>query len=219
MEPQILRCRHVGELADRVDRARVGRARDARDRERGQAGRAVPGDRLRDWPATQVERVVGRKHDQGLDREAQLVECPSDREVALIAGVHPGTFEVLAAGRSGQAADPAEAQVAGHGHRHEIGHDPTAGQQPERAFAIADEVAQPANDLLLDEGSEWPGVPDVDALVGDLGKQLAHDRHGQRRWREVAELTGMLAVHHAAPESIGELGDDIGGGRRRHGSR
>ena len=102
-------------------------------------------------------------------------------------------------------------QVAGQRHAHEVGHHAAAGEQPERALAVADEVAQPAHDLLLDEGRDRAGVPDVDALVGDLGQQLAHDRHRQRRRREVAELARVLGVHQAARESIGELRDDVGG--------
>ena len=96
-------------------------------------------------------------------------------------------------------------QVAGQGHAHEVGHDPAAGQQPERAVAVADEVAQPAHDLLLDEGREGSGVPDIDALVGDLGEQLAHDRHRQRRRGEVPELARMLGVHETAGEAAREL--------------
>ena len=75
---------------------------------------------------------------------------------------------------------------------------PPLVSRPNDAVAVADEVAQPADDLLLDEGGERAGVPDVDALVRDLGEQLAHDRHRQRRRREVAELARMLGVHEAA---------------------
>ena len=45
------------------------------------------------------------------------------------------------------------------------------------AGAVPDEVAQPADDLFLDEGARRAGVPDVDALVEDLGEHLADDRH------------------------------------------
>ena len=89
--------------------------------------------------------------------------------------------------------------VAGQGHAHEIGHHAARGQQAERRRSVADEVAQPADDLLLHERRERAGVPDVDALVGHLGEQLAHHRHRQRRRREVAELARMLRVHLARP--------------------
>ena len=104
--------------------------------------------------------------------------------------------------------------VAGQGHAHEVGHHAARRQQPERRRPVADEVAQPADDLLLDERRERTGVPDVDALVGHLGEQLAHDRDRQRRRREVAELARVLGVHLAAGEPVAELVED----RRRSGS-
>ncbi len=56
-------------------------------------------------------------------------------------------------------------------------------------------------------------MPDIDSLVGDLGKELAHDRHRQRRRGEVAELTGVLGVHLARGQPCRELVED---GLRRH---
>ena len=99
-------------------------------------------------------------------------------------------------------------EVAGQGHAHEVGHHAARRQQAERARPVADEVAQPAHDLLLDEGRERTGVPDVDALVRHLGEQLAHHRHRQRRRREVAELARVLRVHLAAREAGPELVED-----------
>ena len=92
---------------------------------------------------------------------------------------------------------PPEVDVPGQGHAHEVGHDPARRQQAERPRPVADEIAQPAHDLLLDEGRERAGVPDVDALVGHLGEQLAHHRDRQRRRREIAELARVLRVHLA----------------------
>ena len=102
VEPQVLGAGDVGELADRVDRSRVGRARDGGDRERRQAGRAVPGDGRGDRRAAQVEVVVGGQDDQRVRREPELVERPRDREVGLVARVDPGVLEVPAARRAGQ---------------------------------------------------------------------------------------------------------------------
>ena len=132
----------------------------------------------------------------------------------LVARVDPRAVEVLAARRCLQPARAPEMQVAGKGHRHEVGHDPAAREQAERRRPVADEVAQPADDLLLDEGGERAGVPDVDALVRDLGEQLAHDRHRQRRRREIAELARMLGVHEAARQPPAELGEDLRGAHR-----
>ncbi len=89
---------------------------------------------------------------------------------------------------------------------------PPLVSRPNGRLVVAHEVAQPAHDLLLDERRERAGVPDVDALVGDLGEQLAHDRHRQRRRREVAELARVLAVHESAGQPGAELRDDLAAG-------
>ena len=64
--------------------------------------------------------------------------------------------------------ESAEVQVAGDGHGHEIGHDTPRGQDPEASSAVADEIAEPTQDLFLHEGSAGAAVPHVDALVDDL---------------------------------------------------
>ncbi len=95
--------------------------------------------------------------------------------------------------------EPRDVDVAHERHRDEVGHDPAGGQDPEglRAalVAIADEVAQPANDLLLHEGPDRAGVPDVDALLRDLREDLAG--HGGEQWRrgEVAERARVVGAH------------------------
>ena len=43
----------------------------------------------------------------------------------------------------------------------------------DRLREIIDEVAQPAQHLLFDEGAHRAGVPDVDALLRELGEDLA----------------------------------------------
>ena len=189
MEPQALAPRQLGELLDQVDRARVRRPRDGGDRERRQPGGAVAADRLGDGLGVEPEAVVGRQDDERLGREAELVERPGDREVGLVGGVDPDALQRAAARRPRGPAQPREVDVAGQRHREEVGHDAARRQQPEAARAVADEVAQPADDLLLDERGRRAGVPDVDALLGDLGEQLADDRHQERRRREVARAS------------------------------
>ncbi len=220
VEPQVLGRGHVGQLADDVDRAGVGRPGHAGDRERDEARRPVGGDGGGDRRAAQPEPIVRREHDQRLGREAQQIEGASDGEMRLVGGVHPNAVEGRPTGRPAGAEQPAEVDVAGQGHAHEVGHHPARGQQPECVRTVPDEVGQPAHDLLLDERGERPGVPHVDALVGHLGEQLTHHRDGQRRRREVAELARVLRVHLAARQPVAELvqhaGDRAGGaGRRR----
>ena len=110
--------------------------------------------------------------------------------------------------------------VARQGHAHEVGHHAARRQEPERACTEAEEVAQPADDLLLHEGGDRPGMPDIDALVGHLREQFAH--HRDRQWRrcEVAELARVLGVHLPARQARPELVEDGfgrggGDGRRR----
>ena len=96
---------------------------------------------------------------------------------------------------------------------------PPEVSSPNAVRPVADEVAQPAHDLLLDERGERPGVPDVDALVGHLREQLAHHRDRQRRRREVAELARVLRVHLAARQPVAELVEDVGDRAGRAGRR
>ena len=216
VQPQALGLGHVGQLADGVDRTRVGRAGDSRDGVWRQTGRSVAGHGIGDRGPTQVEVVVGWEHDQRLGREPELVERPRDREMRLVAGVDPGALEILAARRPWQVPDAAETQVARQRHPHEIGHHAAAGEEPEAVRPVAHHVAQPAHDLFLGERREGTGMPHVDALVGHLREQLAHDRHRERRRREVPELARVLGVHQAARQAGGELFDDVG---RAHGRR
>ncbi len=85
---------------------------------------------------------------------------------------------------------------------------PPEVSSPKLVGVVADEVAQPADDLLLDERRERTGVPDVDALLGDLGEQLADDRHRERRRGEVAQRARVIGVElvrrDAGPELVEE---------------
>ncbi len=161
-----------------------------------------------------MEVVIGWEHDQGVRGEAQFIQRTSDREMRLVAGVDARALEVLSTRRRRQPAHPTEMQVARERHAHEVRHDAAARQQTEGPRPVADEVAQPADHLFLGERREGPGVPHIDALVRHLREQLAHDRHRQRRWREVAELPRVLGVHQAARQAGGELVDDVGGTHR-----
>ncbi len=222
MEPEALALGDVGQLAGQVDRAGVRRADHGRDRERGQPGSPIRGDRFRDRIPPQPEPLVGRDEMERLRWEAELVERPGDREVGLVRRVDPGPLEPATAGRSVEAQDPGEVDVAGHGHAHEVGHDPARGEHAEALRAVADEVAQPAPDLLLDEGAARPGMPHVHPLVGELGQQLADDRGDERRGREVTERPGMPGVElmrgEADPELLEQLDHRGGSQRRRAGS-
>ena len=55
---------------------------------------------------------------------------------------------------------------------------------------------------------DGPGVPHVDALLGDLGEQLPDDAHGERWRREVAQRARVVGVELVRREPLGELGED-----------
>ena len=95
--------------------------------------------------------------------------------------------------------------VADEGHRDEVGHDAAGGEDPEAALAVAHDVAQPADDLLLDERADRPGVPDVDALLGHLGEDLAGHGGEQRRRGEVAERARVIGAHRVRRDARREL--------------
>ena len=171
-------------------------------------------DRVGGGFGVEPEAVVGRKDDERFGGKPELVEGPADREVGLVGRVDPDAVQLAAAWRPRRSAQPREVDVASQRHREEVGHDAAGGEQPEAARAVADEVAQPADHLLLDERSRRTGMPDVDALLGDLGEQLADDGQQERRRREVAERARMMGVELMRGETGPELVEDRRGGRR-----
>ena len=130
-------------------------------------------------------------------------------------------------GRQAGGGDLAEARgvdLAGDEQAHDVRHRPAGRQDPEALRGAAgvltreaDEVAEPANDLFLDEGAGRAAGPDVDALVGPLGQDLAGDREGQRRRREIGERARVVGIQHVRREPLAELREDCGRGGRRNG--
>ena len=218
VEPEALRLREVGEVLERVDRARVRRPGRSDDRERCSTGRAIGVDRGRDRLGLEPESFVGRDAHERVGREAGDRQGPRDREVRLVGDVDPRAIQVAPAWRPIQAAQLGQPDVACDEDGHDVGHDAAAREEAEAARRVAHEVAEPANDLLLDEGRGRTGVPDVDALVDDLGKELAADRSPQRRRREVSERARVPGVHLVGGEPLSELLEEGGDRRRVRGS-
>jgi len=137
------------------------RGADRGVRERREAREAITRDRCGDGRGVQAIAIVRPDDDEGRGREAQLVEGAGDREMSLVADVHTDVFEGATTGRRGGtigAPNERQMDIACQGHRQEVGHHAARGQDPERTVAVADDVAQPADDLLLDEGTDRPGV-------------------------------------------------------------
>ena len=93
-----------------------------------------------------------------------------------------------------RAGERPQVDVAHERHRDEVRHHAARREQPERPLAVPDEVAQPADDLLLDERADRSRVPDVDPLVRPLRQHLPDDRGDERRRREVRQRTRVVAV-------------------------
>jgi hypothetical protein len=168
VEPQSLRFGHVRQLADGVHGTGVGGSGNRRDRERPEARGAIACYGRRDRRAKKPEPLVRRDHDERLGREPELVQRPRDREMGLIRGVDAHAFEHRPA-RAARPQEPPESDVARQGHAHEVGHHAAEVSSPTRRRTRR--VAQPSDDLLLDEGGDRPRVPYVDAMVGHLGEE------------------------------------------------
>ena len=170
VEPQPSASRESRERRDVVDRAGVRRPGDGADRERRQPRRAVRRDRGGDRLGPQPEPVVGGDHAQRVLREPEDVEPAPDREVRLVARVDAHAVQIGTARGAVQTAERPQMDLAGHGERHEVGHHAAAGEHAPCARRQPDEVAEPADDLLLDEGADRARVPDVDALLEPLAR-------------------------------------------------
>ena len=93
----------------------------------------------------------------------------------LVGDVDADPLELGASRRMIEPTQARQVAVAGDGHGHEVGHQAARGEQAEAALAVADQPAEPGDDLLLDEGRRRAAVPDVHALVGDLREVLPDD--------------------------------------------
>ncbi len=205
VEPQPFAFGEVREAGYVVDRAGVRRAGDRADRERCETCRAVLADGGCDVAGAQLEGLVGGNDLERPLREAEEVDGSLDREVGLIGGIDPGALKPRAAGRLAAEELP-QVHVPGDREGHDVRHHAAAGEDPPAVVGVAAEVAEPADDLLLDERARHAREPHVDALVQPLGECLAGDRHRERRRCEVAVGTRMLGCIGERSEALAELG-------------
>ena len=83
--------------------------------------------------------------------QAQDGQAALEGEVRLVGDVDADPLELGAAWRTVEPAQARQVAVAGDGHGHEVGHQAARGEQAEAALAVADQLAEPGDDLLLDE--------------------------------------------------------------------
>src|SRR6185369_8902692 len=109
--------------------------------------------RGRDGVAAEPEVGVGGDERERLGREPELVDRAPYREVGLVRRVDADALKRPPTRRARSAEEATEVDVAGERHADEVRHRPARGQDPEALRPEPDEVAEPANDVLLDEGS------------------------------------------------------------------
>ena len=167
----------IGELADEVDRAGVRRARHRREAQRHETGGAVQRDRLGGRTGVQPEALVGRNHSKRLRREPKEVQPSRDRKVRLVADVHARALEVRASRGFVEPEQPCEMHVPSEREPHDVRHHATRCEDAPAPVAEPKEVREPADHVLLYEGSRHTREPQVESLVHPRGESLPGDRH------------------------------------------
>ncbi len=206
-------ARDVRETDHVVHRSGVGAACHRADGQGDEPRARVLEDGGLDGRRLQPEPVVGGQHAQGVAGEPQHVERAADREVGLVARVDADPLEIGAPRCTVEPTRGAKVDVARDRERHEVGHDAAGGEHPPCVVArYPDEVDQPADDLLLHEGADRPGVPHVDPLLDPLRQDLATDGHHQGGRREVAERPGVMGVVGHRCDALAERPQHLGGG-------
>ena len=175
VQPDARVGRDGGHRVERVDGAGGGRAGVGDDTDRQQAGGTVGGDRR-----PQCGRVEPALAVDG-DRLHAHAQCPrrlADGEMRLHRGVDAHRATVLVRARHG---------VQGDEECGEIRSGPTADEDPGRRGVEADELADPAQRLMLDGRRGRTRPPRREVLVGRRRQQVRSHRDGRRRRLHVAE--------------------------------
>ena len=140
-----------------VHRTGVGRPRDGADRERRETGRAILGDRGRHRLGLEPEEVVGGDDAERSLREPQDVEAALHREVGLVARVDAHALEQTARGARSEPRSAARWMSRAMARAIRLAITPPGGEHAPRVRTRhPDQVAEPADDLLLDESAR-PG--------------------------------------------------------------
>ena len=181
VEPEALAFGQVREVTDQVDRAAIRGARDGRDAERCEAGAPILGDRGGHRLRVKTEAVVRSDHPERLGREPEHIQRALRSRSGPGRGVDADVLELPAARGRVQAAELRQVDVAGDRQAHHVREDTARCQDAQAPRSIAGQVAEPADDLLLDERTGHAGEPEVDALVRPGGQGLADHGHGERR--------------------------------------
>ncbi len=197
-------CDGIGDLRDRVERARVDLAQlGAHDRRPVAAGQ-----RVSESGHIHPSLVVGRNLDDRCRSEAEQPKRAVDRDVA------PGTAENPDRGRSGQSvalevpAGVRQHRVPRGGEAGRLGHLAAGGEREGRVVRDAEELLQPAAHDLLDDRGGRAACVQAGVLVPGRGEPVGGEsrRHGAAD--DEAEVAAARNRDDAGSGRFGELLDD-----------
>ena len=161
VKPQPLRAGEGGKRRQVVHRAGVGGPRGAHHQERRPPRRAVGGDGRPQCFEVQAEPRVGSDGAHVLRWEAGQHRRLLDRVMHLVRGVEHTPEEVLR-----------QALATSGDDRREVGQRAAAGEQPQRARGIADDVAEPAADVGLQLHQGRSGGPDAHVTIDGVRDEV-----------------------------------------------
>jgi hypothetical protein len=173
VQPDARVGRDGGDRVERVDGAGGGRAGVGDDTDRQQAGGTVGVDRHPQCARVEPARAVDGHR---LQAHAQCARCLGDGEMRLGRGVDPHRAAVLVRTRH---------RAQGDEERAEIRRGPAADKDPGRRRVEADQLAEPAQRLLLDGRGGRTGPPRREVLVGRRRQQVRGHRDRRRRRRRL----------------------------------
>ncbi len=206
VEPEAELRGDVGQLFERIDHARRGRARRARHADRHVPFIQVALDGFAELVDADVKPLVGLDLAQVVAPEAEDVHALDEGVVALLGSVDDERRRPrLASGAQPFVPRPARRAVARALEADEVRLGAAARQRPEGRGAVADKLAQPAQDARLDDGRRGRVAPRRAVLVDGGGERVGPHRDGQRRRVEQPVVARAGDVHHVRQQVALEL--------------
>jgi hypothetical protein len=209
VDPHPLAVGDLAQAGQRVDGARVRRARDADDAQRPDAVGLVLRDRGLERVEAHLEAVVRRQDPEVLAPDADRVDRLVDGDVPLLGSVdRPAIAHALALRAVARHGVARELQAD------EVRHRPAARQVSARARAVSAQVREPAHRAPLHRDRGRPDRPHPEVLVQRRGQEVAQDPDRRRRRRDQAEVARVADVRAVRQQLLVDLAQELGGGQR-----
>ena len=208
VQPHAVLAADLGELAQRIDRAGVGRARgDAREQRRA-AGRDVGLDRARERRRRQPQVLPAGQDAQLVGPEAEQPRRAGDRRVRLVGRV----------GDDAVAHRPCSASRA-HASAVMLAAEPPLTSTPAGAAVVAEPVLEPVEHGQLDLARAGRLHPAADVHVQRAGDEVAERARERLAGGDEGEVARMVGAAHERQHVGGEPLQRVGPrrGRRRLG--